>query len=209
MFLALNGMLIILVMGTLTPLAERLFTIANVLTAEECGSLIARGEQMGFEAATVSMASGARLLTTVRNNDRVILDDPELARSLWGRACESVPKQIDDSVATGLVERFKFYRYDESQRFNAHRDGSVERSPTERSRLTFMIYLNEGFGGGHTVFYSEERKNGLRQVVASVEPKTGMALVFAHDWWHEGARVTSGRKYVLRTDVLYRKTNSD
>ena len=32
----------------------------------------------------------------------------------------------------------------------------------------------------------------------------GTALVFAHAGWHEGTRVTAGRKYVLRTDVMYR-----
>jgi hypothetical protein len=38
-----------------------------------------------------------------------------------------------------------------------------------------------------------------------VKPKPGMTLVFQHELWHEGAPVTRGRKYVLRTDVLYRK----
>ena len=31
-----------------------------------------------------------------------------------------------------------------------------------------------------------------------VEPKEGMALVFVHTIWHEGAVVQTGRKYVLR-----------
>jgi hypothetical protein len=30
-----------------------------------------------------------------------------------------------------------------------------------------------------------------------------MALIFVHDQLHEGAAVVSGRKYVLRTDVMY------
>jgi hypothetical protein len=68
-----------------------------------------------------------------------------------------------------------------------------------------MVYLNEGAEGGQTVFYSEERVGGLRQVVASIDPKIGTGLFFAHAWWHEGAKVLSGRKYVLRTDVMYRK----
>ncbi|MEQ1701420.1 MAG: hypothetical protein ABMA25_15030, partial [Ilumatobacteraceae bacterium] len=33
-------------------------------------------------------------------------------------------------------------------------------------------------------------------------PKTGMALLFQHRILHEGAVVTSGTKYVLRTDVI-------
>jgi hypothetical protein len=30
-----------------------------------------------------------------------------------------------------------------------------------------------------------------------------MGLLFVHERKHEGAPVTSGRKYVLRTDVMY------
>jgi hypothetical protein len=32
-----------------------------------------------------------------------------------------------------------------------------------------------------------------------------MALVFEHPVRHQGAPVTAGRKYVLRTDVMYRQ----
>lgn len=34
-------------------------------------------------------------------------------------------------------------------------------------------------------------------------PRAGSALLFIHDTWHEGAAVTAGTKYVLRSDVLY------
>ncbi|HEX8913839.1 MAG TPA: 2OG-Fe(II) oxygenase [Humisphaera sp.] len=187
-----------------TDLAEHLFTIADLLTPDECRQLIARGEGLGFEAASVATAGGPQMLPSVRNNDRATFDDPGLAEWLWERAKPHVPPELGGATAVGLNERLKFYRYDPSQRFNAHRDGVVERSPTERSRLTFLVYLNDGAEGGQTIFYSEARVNGLRQVVASVDPRAGMALVFAHGWWHEGARVTAGRKYVLRSDVMYR-----
>lgn len=32
-----------------------------------------------------------------------------------------------------------------------------------------------------------------------------MALVFDHLMLHEGAAVQSGRKYVLRTDIMFRR----
>jgi hypothetical protein len=186
-----------------TTIAENLFTLDNFLSSDECDQLIARGEALGFEAATVATAAGPRMMTNVRNNDRATLDDADLTAWLWQRAQPHIPTPLGNAVAFGFNDHFKFYRYDPSQRFNAHRDGIVEISPTLRSRLTFMIYLNEGATGGQTIFYSEERVNGLRQIVATIEPKRGMALCFAHEWWHEGARVTEGRKYVLRTDVLY------
>jgi hypothetical protein len=187
-----------------TDIAELLFTVAGLLTPDECRRLIDRGEGFGFEPASVAMASGPRMMTNVRNNDRVTFDDPDLAEGLWERARPHVPPTLDGAVAVGLNERLRFYRYDASQKFRAHRDGVVERSPTERSRLTFMVYLNADATGGQTVFYSEERVGGLRQVAASIDPQVGTGLFFAHEWWHEGAPVLSGRKYVLRTDVMYR-----
>jgi hypothetical protein len=36
-----------------------------------------------------------------------------------------------------------------------------------------------------------------------VTPETGLGLLFDHYLLHEGAAVTSGRKYVLRSDVIY------
>jgi hypothetical protein len=34
-------------------------------------------------------------------------------------------------------------------------------------------------------------------------PKTGMALVFSQDLYHEGSTLISGRKYAVRTDFMY------
>jgi hypothetical protein len=61
-----------------------------------------------------------------------------------------------------------------------------------------MVYLNSDFSGGETKFYGEDRQRRV-----AVRPERGMALVFVHLQLHEGAPVVSGRKYVLRTDVMY------
>jgi len=53
----------------------------------------------------------------------------------------------------------------------------------------------EEFEGGETNF-----AGGI-----SVKPETGMVLVFQHQLLHEGAAVTKGRKYVLRSDVMFDK----
>jgi hypothetical protein len=37
-----------------------------------------------------------------------------------------------------------------------------------------------------------------------IEPHAGMALLFQHRLLHEGSEVTSGVKYVVRSDVMYR-----
>ena len=97
-----------------------------------------------------------------------------------------------------MNERFRFYRYDPGQRFAPHFDGYFGRENGDRSQLTFMVYLNSDFVGGETKFYDENRTVRL-----TVRPAQGMAVGFEHLQLHEGAPVVSGRKYVLRTDVMY------
>jgi predicted 2-oxoglutarate/Fe(II)-dependent dioxygenase YbiX len=118
-----------------------------------------------------------------------------------------VPYSLDGGTPIGMDDGFRFYRYEAGQRFNAHKDGVVVRSPLIRSRLTCLFYLNEDFEGGETVYYAPDRVDGVRPVVASVIPQTGMAVIFQHEWWHEGRGVRTGRKYVLRSDVFYRFSN--
>jgi predicted 2-oxoglutarate/Fe(II)-dependent dioxygenase YbiX len=121
-----------------------------------------------------------------------MFDDTELAATLFARI--TVPESLCDMRAVGLNERFRCYRYEPGQRFAPHYDGAFVRDEDERSHLTFMIYLNEGFGGGATAFLDNE---------VTVVPRTGMALLFQHFQLHEGCAVTSGVKYVLRTDVMF------
>ena len=60
-----------------------------------------------------------------------------------------------------------------------------------------MVYLNDTYEGGATRFESTK-------VVGSA----GMALVFQHGLVHEGSKVTSGVKYVLRSDVMFSAVRS-
>ncbi len=57
----------------------------------------------------------------------------------------------------------------------------------EESQLTFMIYLNEGMTGGETRFFADMEQTFLQRPYLSVEQKEGMALVFMHSIWPEGA----------------------
>ncbi|NJK69739.1 MAG: hypothetical protein HC941_27420 [Microcoleus sp. SU_5_3] len=66
---------------------------------------------------------------------------------------------------------------------------------------------NGDFEGGDTRFFFRDDYSVLfdRDVVpdVSIIPATGMALCFRHELQHEGDRIISGRKYVLRSDVMY------
>ena len=180
---------------------ESIFVIRNLLTPNECAAFIAQSEQAGYEPATIATAAGAVLDKRVRDNARLIRDDTELAARLWRRAEMLLPRRIHDWQAVGFNERFRFYRYDPGEKFAPHWDGYLERDNGERSWLTFLVYLNDDFTGGETRFYLD---NGVPR--REVKPERGTALVFLHRQLHEGAAVVQGRKYVLRTDVLYARS---
>ena len=46
-------------------------------------------------------------------------------------------------------------------------------------------------------------------VVCSVIPQTGTALIFNHDTLHEGEPVTKGTKYIIRTEIMYRRVDTE
>ena len=45
--------------------------------------------------------------------------------------------------------------------------------------------------------------------VCFVSPKAGTALIFNHDTLHEGLPVTEGVKYIIRTEVMYRRVDRE
>ncbi len=73
--------------------------------------------------------------------------------------------------ASGLNERFRGYRYRPGQRFAPHYDGCFARNAEERSAITFLIYLDEGFVGGET---------RILDWSVTVAPKKGSLFVFDH-----------------------------
>lgn len=177
-------------------LEQLAFTVDGLLTAERCRALIVRGEAIGFTDAPINTAAGFVMRSDIRNNTRVMFDDQALADELLALARPHLPTSLGPWNLCGVNERFRVYRYQPGQQFRAHYDGAYFRNDDERSLLTFMVYLNEGFDGGETWF--------LHRGVQFV-PQTGRALFFEHDQLHEGVMVYAGVKYALRTDVMYRR----
>ncbi|MRG95862.1 prolyl hydroxylase family protein [Polyangium spumosum] len=179
---------------------RELFTLSNVLRPAECAELIQRAEAHGFSDAPITVGANKFMMAPdIRNNRRVMQDDPALAAKLWPRISAYVPSQLGVYRPVGLNERFRYYRYTPGQQFDWHRDGAFLRSQEEQSLLTLIFYLNDDCVGGTTdfMFVTDDE---LR-----VTPQRGMALVFSHPLYHRGAPVIEGTKYVLRTDVMYRR----
>lgn len=171
-------------------LENRIITIDNFFTSQECKNYIQLSEKLGYEAAKLDTG---KVVSEVRNNERTFYESPELAKIIFERGKDFFVPKIGNSNIVGINELFRFYRYEKGHQFKGHQDGNFIRNESEASYFTFMIYLNEDYEGGETTFLKHQ-----------IKPQTGMALIFLHKLYHAGSEVLEGRKYVLRSDIMYK-----
>lgn len=176
--------------------------IHGALGNDEVEALLAYGRQLGYRPP------GSAYPPSYRTNDRLVVDDEPLARWLFSRLRPSIPETITEPDGTqwqlvGLNPRVRSCRYRAGQFFAMHRDGAHHRGHDERSFLTVMLYLNgpPAFVGGATRFFHDRAGTPAFDVT----PRPGLAVVFSHRWWHDGAPLDAGDKYILRSDVMYRR----
>lgn len=89
--------------------------------------------------------------------------------------------------------------YTPDQQFNLHTDTGLfyNRDANEKSNWTLLIYLNDDFEGGHTLFYDDEW-----MLTDTIRPERGKALLFDIDLWHRGDLLTSGTKHWIGCEVI-------
>lgn len=186
------------------------FTLENIFTANECQAMINLAEEQNFSAAPVNYGGVEMVDENLRSSTRVMIDDEEFVAELWNRISPFIPKKVKGAQAVGLNERLRFLKYNPNQFFGPHADGNYVRpdNQMEISLLTIQMYLNEEFDGGETTFLPSIFYSSSGPAKIPVKPKTGMALVFGQDLFHEGSTVKSGVKYTVRTDVMYRYGNN-
>ena len=143
-----------------------------------------------------------------KGRSRTIFDSRFLANTLFDRATTYLHKfsQITDEFGDiwhikSLNDRFRFVKYESGQAFNKHVDGNYQPNIFTRSFCTFMMYLNTvPIEAGGTTTYM---KHGL-----TLQPLEGCLCIFeVEDVEHEGTELLNGKKYILRTDVMYSCTS--
>lgn len=204
------------------------FLLHQLMTSEECAHIIDEGEKIGF-----GEIKGAK--RDYRSCDRIVIESEELSHILWKRIQPYLPEfNVPEDAhlqdlhihgvpylmrgkwqPIGLNKLFRLCRYFPGGHFAPHFDGFYSKSPGERSLKTFMIYLNGDFDGGSTNFVDETQtlhkdENGKycaekENIICKIKPEAGMAILFNHQRLHEGEQLLSGKKYILRTDIMYRK----
>lgn len=162
-------------------LDEGIWQIGGLLNAEDCAALILQAEATGFQVA--------RMQNMGRNNREVFLHNQAAVQEIGMRLHKRIPQSFQ---LTGIGQSLECYRYQEGEFVAPHRDASRRISDSAWSNLTLVIYLNDEFEGGSTTF---------PQQGVTVNPELGKAVLFEHSLMHEGAIVSKGLKYIVRTDT--------
>lgn len=197
------------------------FVLRNFLTPRECRSFVAQAENFGLVDCGYSIR--------IRKTDRVSAESDEVANWLFDRLLPWLDPSIIDLSSTsndaypkgvcsktirpyvwhpfGLNPVFRICRYQPTGFFLPHHDGGFKVTEFRRSVKTCMIYLNDDFEGGETCFFNELQQHYnepvLENVLHKYAPRTGDALIFNSAITHDGGRVRSGQKYIMRTEVMY------
>lgn len=113
-----------------------------------------------------------------------------------------------------INECLRITRYENLNQFDWHKDSPYTNSELSRSNYTLIIYLNDDFKGGETIFMTqtntiihngltikEEQKIMKNVLETTIKSRKGTLLIFPQCLMHKGNRVI-GTKNILRSDLI-------
>jgi prolyl 4-hydroxylase len=174
-----------------------LYTLDDFLSAKECDQLIALIRHH-LRPSTVSLETADKGFRTSQTCDLSLLRSPVAA------SCdEKIAKTL--GIRREYSEGIQAQRYDVGGQFKAHTDyfepGTSEYAQFGGERgnrtWTFMVYLNDGMGGGGTRFFAIDH---------TFVPKRGQAVIWNNlnadgtpngATLHSGEPVTCGHKVII------------
>jgi prolyl 4-hydroxylase len=144
--------------------------IPNFLTSEECDKII-------------ELSEGNMITSKVYSQNEDLYDNKiRISQQTWLSDNDPFIKDLSDKIKSytntnnNYLEEFQVVNYKPGGFYKPHYDACVgnktrcERMNKEGPRyLTFLIYLNDNFEGGETIFPKINR---------SIKPKKGKAVIF-------------------------------
>lgn len=92
-----------------TELHPQIFLIEDFITDEECDHYIDLTQDKDFEEAKINVHGNQLMNKGVRNNDRLMVFDNDLAKNLFQRANEFLPQNHEDDKILDFNEMFRIY----------------------------------------------------------------------------------------------------
>ncbi|KAF9652837.1 hypothetical protein BDM02DRAFT_3108445 [Thelephora ganbajun] len=192
---------------------DQVLLIDNLFSVDECKRFVKFIDELPLELTPPKKRGEAE-----RMNHRISIISPDFAARLFDVIGPHLPNfPYPASVATkaratartghSLNSNIRMYKYTPNQHFGPHYDDAVV-DPSgngSRSEWTLLIYLTgveDGVKGGETVFYLDNKMK--KQVKAPLNRGTALLHRHGHECLlHEGSKVESGTKYILRSDLMF------
>jgi hypothetical protein len=194
--------------------------LENVLTREECLSIIENTEKLKYGKLGQGKTGQA-----YRGNRRVQVDDTNqlFTKQLWQRIEPIISKYSnndkglpdddgDDSSrwkCDGLNSRYRFAKYSKGEGFAVHKDKPTIYEQDICSFYTVNIYLNDlnRDQGGETRFFEKMQS---KSKLCSAGGLAGSMVIFKQSQFpnsapHDGELLKYGVKYLMRTDVIFKR----
>ncbi len=195
----------------------------DFLSKAQCEEIIANSEKAGFEyleyrnsSRLIGFDSNSVLTDLIVNNfnseylTQRLNKKPSTPYGFYSNYIQWNP------IEPYINKCIRINRYSQSQEFKFHRDAQYTQSHLVKSSHSILIYLNDGFDGGETVFRFPKKQYvnpGLTikqelELIGSdytdivIKPRQGQMIIFDQRLLHAGQIVKSGTKYVLRTDLV-------
>jgi hypothetical protein len=168
--------------------------IQNILTSEECDVVIQCAKKSGLTKSSLLFQSNTKIYTS-NNTDNRISSETWLENTY-----HPILKKISEinTNLTGLPENIQedlvVVKYNTGGKFNAHYDASD--TYNGQRYTTLIIYLNDDFEGGETVFTKIDK---------TIKPKKGNGILFYNtdvsgkilvDSLHKGNPIIAGEKWI-------------
>jgi len=206
--------------------SPRVFTIRNFLSSTECDTIREMALHQGMIGSTLYAGSLAKqqrdVSTRSSSNAWLARSTAAVTDQIYRRAAHLL--QIDESLLEApidddvdaqehsIAESLQVIRYKEGEAYAPHHDWvlSSQRNRHQPTRFaTILMYLNDDFEGGETVFpraVNSQNHDGVR-----IEPEKGMAILFYNilpdgnldDLSQHGSEpVTKGEKVRIENNVI-------
>lgn len=163
-----------------------IWLVENFFTKKICLELLNQAHSVGFQKAHMHEQG--------RHNQESFIKDTNLETIIINNLNGiSLLQNTTKYIIRGVSLPLEFYQYQKGDYIKGHSDAYRDIGNGLISSLTFIVYLNDNYSGGETLFPTLGYK---------IIPKSGRALIFRQELFHEASIVTQNVKYILRCDIV-------